>query len=298
MVIKPEAIADGGVRRPFVGLPWKYVEVLKPRETALLTFIGVCAAIVAAGGSPAPRSLVLPFIAILLGSAGCNGFTNYLDRHLDAVMRRVCQRPLPSGRISPPEKTLLLAGGLVIAGLSIAWFIHPLCFAAGLVGTVAAVTWRKRVTCVFPQGTIASCAPVLIGWLAIDPTPSWTILILCILIGVWIPIHVWSVMTAHQEEYRNAGLSYFPITWRAEDIIKILLVLSSLLLISSIGLFFASDFGWLYLGLALLLGFVMVGANVRLLVSRATGDAWRVYKISAFPYLGLLFLAMCIDLWV
>lgn len=298
MVIRPEAIADGGVRRSFVGSPWKYIEVLKPRETALLTFIGVCAAIVAAEGSPAPRSLVLPFIAILLGSAGCNGFTNYLDRHLDAAMSRVCQRPLPSGRISPPEKTLPLAGGLVLAGLSIAWFIHPLCFAAGLVGTVAAVTWRKRITCVFPQGTIASCAPVLIGWLAIDPSANWTILILCLLIGFWIPIHVWSVMTAHQEDYRHAGLRYFPITWRADDVIKILLVLSSLLLVSSIGLYFASDFGWLYLGLALLLGLVMVGANVRLLVSKATGDAWRVYKISAFPYLGLLFLAMCVDLWI
>ncbi|MFH1486435.1 MAG: hypothetical protein ABIH46_10215, partial [Chloroflexota bacterium] len=31
---------------------WNYIEVLKPRETALLTFIGVCAAIIAGRGYP------------------------------------------------------------------------------------------------------------------------------------------------------------------------------------------------------------------------------------------------------
>jgi len=292
------AIADARRRRAPISSLWNYIGVLKPAETALLTFIGVCAAVVAGGGNPPLQNLVLSFLAILVGGAGCNGFTNYLDRHLDAKMRRTRHRTLPSGRVHPPEKALPLAGALVIIGLSLAWWLHPYCFAAGILGALAAVTWRKRVTCVFPQGTIASCAPVLIGWFAINPTPSWGILFLCVLIGVWIPIHVWSVITANQEDYRRAGLRYFPVTWRAEDVIKILLALSGFLLLTSIALHSVADLGWFYLGSALFLGIVMIGANVRLLVSKATRDAWRVYKISAFPYLGLLFLTMCIDLWI
>ena len=62
----------------------KYIEVLKPRETSLLTFIGVCAAVVAAGGRPPISLLFIALTAIALGSGGCNGITNYLDREVDA----------------------------------------------------------------------------------------------------------------------------------------------------------------------------------------------------------------------
>ncbi|MFC1935330.1 protoheme IX farnesyltransferase [Chloroflexota bacterium] len=282
----------------FTGPLWSYIDVLKPRETALLTFIGVCSAVVAGGGYPPLRNLVISFLAIAVGSAGCNGFTNYLDRHVDTRMRRTRHRALPSGRILPAENMLPLTGGLVVVGLSLAWWLHPFCFVGGLVGTLAAVTWRKRVTCVFPQGAIAGCAPVLIGWFAINPSPGWGILFLCLLVSVWIPVHVWSVITANQEDYYQAGLRYFPVTWRAADVIKILLALSGFLVLMSIALYFFVDFGWLYLGSALFLGLLTTGATVRLLWSKATRDAWRLYKISAFPYLGLLFLAMCLDLWI
>jgi heme O synthase-like polyprenyltransferase len=42
----------------------------------------------------------------------------------------------------------------------------------------------------------------------------------------------------------------------------------------------------------------MIFANLRLLYSANSKEAWRVYKLSAFPYLGLIFLAMCLDAWL
>jgi len=56
--------------------------------------------------------------------------------------------------------------------------------------------------------------------------------------------------------------------------------------------------GVVYLTMASLLGVVMIYANARLLVSGASRDAWKVYKLSAFPYLGLIFLAMTLDVWL
>jgi heme O synthase-like polyprenyltransferase len=47
-----------------------------------------------------------------------------------------------------------------------------------------------------------------------------------------------------------------------------------------------------------LLGVIMVHAGSRLVFSGASKDAWRLYKLSAFPYLGLIFLAMCLDIWL
>ncbi|MFC1995666.1 protoheme IX farnesyltransferase [Chloroflexota bacterium] len=275
-----------------------YIEVLKPRESSLLTFIGVCAAIIAGEGQPPINLLLLALIAILLSSSGVNGLTNYLDRNVDAKMKRTKNRVLPSKRIYPTEKVLPLTIGLVIIGLALAWQLHPLSFLSGLVGTIAAVVWRKRWTCVFPQGAIASCAPVLMGWFAIKPTLGWEILLLCILISAWLPLHIWSVMIAKREDYLSAGLTYFPMSRKTKEAIKVLLAFSLALGTAAITLYFIGDFALLYLIVASLMSVILVYACVRLVISGTYQDVWRLYRLSAFPYLGLIFLTMCLDIWL
>ncbi|MDY6917021.1 MAG: UbiA family prenyltransferase [Chloroflexota bacterium] len=275
-----------------------YVEVLKPRETSLLTFTGFSAAIVGANGQPSLGWLLLTTVAILLGSGGTNGLTNYIDRHVDARMERTRHRPLPSGRIAPAQKMLPLAIALVLGGLVIAWFLDPLCFVFGALGVVASTTWRKKVTCVFPQGTIASCSPILIGYIAMSHRLDLTLLFLCILIGLLVPVHVWSVMIANRDDYMAAGITYFPLSWQDRDVIRLLLGLAVLLFASSIGLYFFSDLGIAYLVAAVVLGVLLVVATARLLATGVSHDAWRLYKLTAFPYLGVLFLIMVLDLWL
>jgi len=275
-----------------------YIEVLKPRESGLLTFIGICSAIIAGGGSPPLNTLLFTGFTILVASAGANGLTNYLDRDVDARLNRTRHRALPSRRIYPPEKVLPLTIGLAIVGLVLAWLLHPYAFIADLVGTAAAVTWRKKVTCVFPQGALAGCAPVLMGWFAIKPALDWEIGLMCLLIVVWLPLHVWSVMISYRDDYINAGLKFFPMNIAAKDAIKITSVFCVVLYAVSIALYFTGGFTWFYLILANLLGIVMVYASLRLVISGASRDAWRLYKLSAFPYLGLIFLTMCLDVWL
>ncbi len=252
----------------------------------------------AGDGHPPLSWLLLAGVTILLASAGANGLTNYLDRDVDAKMQRTRHRALPAKRIHPPEKVLLLTIGLVIIGLVLAWQLHPLCFLSDLIGTLAAVVWRKRATCVFPQGVLAGCAPVLMGWFAIKPAFGWEILLLCILIAGWIPLHVWSVMIANREDYLGAGLGYFPMSREVRESVKVLLVLCLVLYMASIALYFIGGFAWFYLVLANILGVAMVYSGSRLVISSASQDAWRLYKLSAFPYLGVIFLAMCLDIWI
>ena len=274
-----------------------YIEVLKPLPSILLTFIGVCVAIIAGEGHLSPK-LLLVLVAILLAAAGANGLTNYLDRDIDARMQRTRNRALPSKRIYPPQKVLPLVILLIVIGLVLAWQLHPFAFLAGLVGAIVAATWRKKVTCVYPQGVIASCAPILMGWFAIKPVLSWEIALLCILIIVWLPLHVWSLIIGNREDYLQAGLTYFPISFEVKGSVKVLLLFSLLLYAASIALYFVGSFAWLYLALANLLGILMVYASSRLVISGGTKDAWRLYKLSAFPYLGLIFLIMCLDIWL
>ena len=274
-----------------------YITVLKPRETVLLAFIGVCAAIIAAQGNPPLDVLGIALVAIVLGSAGANGLTNYLDRNVDARMTRTHLRALPAERIIPAKRALVWSIFLILVALAVAWYLDPLCFVFGLVGTVAASVFRKRVMCVI-QGGIAGCAPVLIGYVAVTHRLDMTILFLCIFIVVWIPLHVWSVMIANREDYLQAGVEYFPVTWKARDAVKVLMVLAVLLYAASIALWAYGNFGWLYFAVANILSMAMLYANFRLLRSVLSRDAWKVYKLSAFPYLGLIFIALCLNFWV
>lgn len=275
-----------------------YLEVLKLRESSLLTFIGVSAAVVAGDGQPLLARLLVALVAILFASAGVNGLTNYLDRHVDARMQRTRHRALPSKCIDPPEKVLPLTISLVVIGLGLAWWLHPLSFLSGVVGTIAAVVWRKRATCVFPQGILASCSPVLMGWFAIKPAFSWELLLLCGIVAAWLPMHVWSIMITNREDYISAGLTYFPLSWQTNQAIKVLLLFSLVLLMTSLALYFVGGFTFLYLVTVSLLGTVMVYATLRLVLSRASRDAWRLYKLSAIPYLGVTFLVMSLDVWL
>jgi protoheme IX farnesyltransferase len=281
-----------------LGVIWDYIEVLKPRETSLLVFIGFCAAVVAAGGLPAADRLLLALVAITLGSGGVNGLTNYIDRHVDSRMKRTRRRCLASKRIRPPENALLYCLALTAAALGLAWVLHPLCFVFGLVGTVAAVVCRKTVLCPF-LGSISGCAPVLIAWFAFNPRFELPLILLCLMIWIWIPLHVWSVMLANREDYMAGGVRYFPLSREFKKAVSVLILLALPLLAASLALFFAdSKLGVLYLSLAIILGVLMVGSSARLVTSTASKDAWRVYKLSAFPYLGIIFLALCIDSWL
>ncbi len=275
-----------------------YLEILKPRASILLTFIGVVAAILAADGFPPLGKLLLVLITILLASAGANGLTNYLDRDIDARMERTQHRALPSGRIRPPEKVLPLAIGLVILGLALAWYLDWRVFLVGLIGSVVAATWRKKATCVFPQGAIASCAPELMGWFSFAAIFSWEIVLLCLLILFWLPLHVWSLMVSNRQDYLNAGITYFPVCWEVKKSVRVFPAFGVALYITSIGLYFVAGFAWLYLTVASLLGIAMLYASLRLVLSGASRDALRLYKLSTFPYLGLLFLAMLFDIWL
>jgi len=107
-------------------------------------------------------------------------------------------------------------------------------------------------------------------------------------------------MIANREDYRQAGICYFPMSWEIKDGVKVLLGLAVLLLTSSLAIYYFSDrgFGMPYLIVASITGILTVFSTARLVFTGISHDAWRVYKMTAFPYLGILFLTMALDLWL
>ncbi len=83
---------------------WAYLEVTKPASVLLLVFTSLATVVVAARGRVVPPGLfITAFLAVALGCAGANTITCYIDRDMDRVMKRTRRRPIPSGRIHPPQ---------------------------------------------------------------------------------------------------------------------------------------------------------------------------------------------------
>lgn len=283
--------------RPLSRTLASYLEVLKPRETGLITFIGVATAVVAGGGGPPLDRLLLAGVAIALGSGGVNGLTNYLDREWDGRMERTRARALPSGRIRPAGKVLPYAGGLTALGLFLAWLLNPWAAAAGLAGIVASLVGRKTAF-THLLGGLAGAAPVAVGWLAVAPSPSPTLLFLILLVLAWVPLHVWSLMLSYREDYLRAGVRLFPVSWRVADAVRVLWGLCFLLYAVSWAGYLMAPLGWLYLVVANLLGVGLLYSGYHLWRGRGREEAWGLYRLLTYPYLGIMFMVIMLDVGV
>ena len=135
------------------------------------------------------------------------------------------------------------------------------------------------------------------GWFAVSAAFSWELALLCLLIAAWLPLHVWSVMVSHREDYIGAGLTFFPMNVSIKLAVNILLIFALALNVVALSLYFVAGLSLLYLVVTLSLGLMMLYGSTRLAVSPTPSrDAWRLYKLSSFPYLGLVFLAMTLDI--
>lgn len=290
--VSPSALPQ----RPLALRAMAFLRVVKPRETALLAFIGWSAALVATDLRPPVGPFLLAALAVLLGSAGANGLTNVLDRHVDARMRRTRRRVLPAGLLTPLEAAVW-SGALVALALGIAWALHPWAFMGGVVALAAALVARKTWATHF-LGAISSCGPLWVGWLALRPEVTPLLGLLSLLVALWVPVHVWMLMLAYREDYRRAGVNIFPVD-RGERVTVGLCLPLSVALLGVVGaIAWVGGFGpvfWVGSGAA---GVALVGACGRTLLSPTAAHAFRAFRLTAFPFLGAVFLAMPLDRWV
>ncbi len=95
-----------------------YVALTKPRIIELLLITTVPAMVLAAGGWPSAWLVAATLIGGTLSAGGANAINNFVDRDVDAAMRRTAQRPLPAHRIEPG---VALRFGVALGAAGFAW---------------------------------------------------------------------------------------------------------------------------------------------------------------------------------
>jgi protoheme IX farnesyltransferase len=277
-----------------------YIELTKPKVQSLLLFTTVATMYVA--GDPSPGLVALTCLGGYLSAGGAGAVNHFLDRDIDALMRRTAERPVPAGRI--PARAAL-AFGCVLAGVSVlelSLAVNPLAAGlsfAGFLGYVLVYTlWLKRRT---PQniviGGAAGAVPPLVAWAAVRGSVSGTALILFFIVFFWTPAHFWSLSLLMKDEYERVGVPMLPVVHGERETRRQILLYAVLLYMVTQLPFCAGAFGPFYLAASLLLGLSFIAGAVRLY--RASGAAARRAALQLYlfslVYLALLFAAMVAD---
>ncbi len=296
MAFLEESSAVPGIAAISAASPRDYIALLKPRVMSLVVFTALTGLLFA----PHHVNVVIGFaslLAIAVGAGAAGALNMWYDADIDALMRRTCRRPIPTGKITGREA---LGFGLTLAVFAVLTLaLVANLFAAALLAFtiffyVAIYTmWLKRST---PQniviGGAAGALPPLVGYVAATGQVSLCALILFTLIFVWTPPHFWALALVRSAEYGRAGVPMLPNVKGADRTRLEILIYSLVLALLGAAPFLLGFASVFYGCLSAVLGaaFVALAFDVYRVRSgdRANQCAMRLFGFSIL-YLFLLF---------
>jgi protoheme IX farnesyltransferase len=278
-----------------------YVALTKPRIIELLLVTTLPSMILAADGLPDWTTVLATMVGGTLAAASANALNCYLDRDIDAVMRRTGHRPLARHDVTPRAALVfgvvlgVLAVGLI--GLATNWLAGSLtALAIGFYVIVYTMVLKRRTPQNIVWGGAAGCMPVLIGWAAVTGALAWPPVILFGVVFFWTPPHFWALAMRFRDDYERAGVPMLPVVAAPERVARDILCYSGLTVATSLLLWPVAT-GWVYGVLAAAAGGVLLVAAHRLYADvRAgrNGRPMRLFHLSN-SYLTFIFVAVAID---
>jgi heme o synthase len=228
-----------------------YVALTKPRIIELLLVTTVPPMLLAQRGLPSPLLMLTTLVGGTLTAASANTINCYVDRDIDAIMRRTSRRPLVTGaaHVNPRQALvfglLLGAAGTAVLGFAVNWLAAALADAAVLFYVFVYTLGLKRRTSVnIVVGGAAGCFPVLIGWAAVTGRVGLPALLFAAVVFFWTPPHFWALAIRFRDDYAAAGVPMLPVVASTTTVTLKILQYSYLTVAAS--LLLAPFVGWLY----------------------------------------------------
>jgi heme o synthase len=295
----------GPGRRPVGALLRAYVALTKPRIIELLLITTLPVMFLAAHGLPPLWPVAATLAGGMLSAGSANALNCYIDRDIDAKMRRTRRRPLPMVQVTPRETlvfgiTLAVASTLFL-GLALNWVAAGLSvFAICFYVFVYSLLLKRRTSQNVVWGGIAGCMPVLIGWSALTGGMAWTPLVLFLVVFFWTPPHTWTLAMRYRDDYAAAEVPMLPVVATERRVAIEVIVYTWITVACSLALWPVAHTTVFYPIVAVLLGAVSLVEAYRLLGRVRRGITGPVLKPMRYfhlsnAYLALLFLAVAID---
>jgi heme o synthase len=276
-----------------------YFLLTKPRIVELLLVTTVPTMFIAERGIPSPWLVAATLFGGALSAASANVINCYLDRDIDALMRRTARRPLPAHRVDPGDA---LRFGLVLGVAGFAWLWATVNLLSAALATAAILFYvfvytlglKRRSTQNIVIGGAAGAVPVLVGWSAVTGRVELPALVLFAIIFYWTPPHFWALALRYKDDYAAAGVPMLPVVRGATETSTQILYYTVLLVTVTLLLYPAGRMGVIYLASAVALGTAFIWRALALRRDLSSKRAIRLFSFSN-RYLALLFLAMAID---
>ncbi|HTU74954.1 MAG TPA: heme o synthase [Trebonia sp.] len=302
---RPAAPASGS--RSAAAVARGLVALTKPRIIELLLVTTVPTMLLAQRGVPSVGLVLVTLAGGTLAAGSANTINCYLDRDIDAVMKRTARRPLVvggPGTIRPGEALAwgiaLGAGATFLLGLMANWLAASLADAAILFYVfVYTLLLKRRSPSNIVIGGAAGCFPVLVGWAAVKGTIALPAIVLFAVIFLWTPPHFWALAMKFRDDYAAAGVPMLPVVASAAEVTRKIVWYSYAMVAATLAL--APYAGWIYGASALGLGgwFLAEAHRLHSLASLAGPDPgtrplpMRLFHLS-ITYLTLLFVAVAV----
>ncbi|HEY3735591.1 MAG TPA: heme o synthase, partial [Streptosporangiaceae bacterium] len=279
-------------------------QLTKPRIIELLLVTTIPTMLLARHGLPALRVFAVTLIGGTLAAASANTINCYIDRDIDAVMKRTAHRPLVTkragrGSIRPAEAlasgVALGAAATLLLGLLVNWLAAALAAGAILFYVfVYTLGLKRRTASNIVIGGAAGCFPVLVGWAAVTGTVGIPAVVLFAVIFLWTPPHFWALAMRFRDDYEAAHVPMLPVVASAPVVARKILFYSYAMVAATLAL--APYAGWIYACAAAGLGgwFLAEAHRLRGQVASAAGPApMRLFHLS-IAYLTFLFAAIAV----
>jgi protoheme IX farnesyltransferase len=292
-------------RRVRIGVVRKlkaYLALTKPRVIELLLVTTAPVMILAARGIPDLWLVLATLVGGSFSAASANAFNCYIDRDIDAVMKRTSKRPLVTGELSPREALVFAfatgIASIAFLGLFTTWLAAALSLVAILFYVLVYTMLLKRRT---PQnivwGGAAGCMPVLIGWAAVTGSLDWAPVILFGIVFLWTPPHYWPLSMRYQDDYAAVSVPMLAVV-RGRSAVGLQVVLYAwATVVCSLLLIPVAPMGVLYAVVAVLSGAWFVVESHRLYAGAIRGEELKPMRVfhASITYLTLVFVAVGID---
>jgi protoheme IX farnesyltransferase len=290
-------------RRTPQGVAGALVALTKPRIIELLLVTTVPTMLLAKHGLPPLKLVLVTLIGGTLAAGSANTINCYLDRDIDAMMKRTSRRPLVNqqGMVKPAEALIwgvaLGAGATLLLGLEANWPAATLADAAILFYVfVYTLLLKRRSPSNIVIGGAAGCFPVLVGWAAVTGTVAVPAIVLFAVIFLWTPPHFWALAMKFKDDYARANVPMLPVVASPAAVTRKIVLYSYAMVAATLAL--APYAGWLYAAAAVGLGAWFLREAHRL-DARVRADAtakpfpMRLFHLS-IAYLTLLFIVVAV----
>lgn len=194
---------------------WSYVVLTKPDVTFLVVITTVAGFYL---GSTGPLNWVLllhTLFATMLVAGGTAALNQYVERDMDAVMRRTAARPLPARTLQPREVIVFGVSTIVAGAIWLAVAVNAMAALVAVATTVlylgAYTPLKTRTPLATAVGAIPGALPPLIGWAAARGSLSLGGWVLFAILFFWQFPHFMAIAWMYREDYARAGIKMLPV---------------------------------------------------------------------------------------